>query len=561
MTRAVGLHSSSASLLAASVPIEHASADATPQSSGFRQLMEQDSALEHSDEEPFSQDSQNPASSARDSQSGNEDFAYLLPSNRPEAPISRAQTENPAEPGKESRESPSSHSDPRQKNSGSAAISASPAVDPHAQTEASASTPQVARPRTGDADSSEDESAGDSGGTHQETARFASASGSQDSRGSDAVGDGDEDDAAADAPVDQPAQSTNPQALHNALSITGLEEVSEAEALEKRAMTAQDANPAPGTAKARPAANLLPSQTASAQPSDAAASQLTAALTPLAEPRQNDDAGEDEASTDVMNTRKANEARADWNVEDETSGPAPTDSSAPVAFEATLSPMSTAPAGDSLAQSESGKQSAAAVVEETDNAAPAHAISDRPDNLFKTEALAAGYSTSEPSAAATRPAPSQPAAPPSAAHLEPMIEAPSAPASRHTISVNLADAGSEAGVNLRFVERGGEIHVSVRSADAGLAQDLRGGLSELTRNLEHAGIRAEIAAPVPSGATAGESNMQREAQQNFSDQRGSSRQPSDSQREQQEPRHPNPSRWRQAYAESAAENSSQEQPQ
>ena len=120
--------------------------------------------------------------------------------------------------------------------------------------------------------------------------------------------------------------------------------------------------------------------------------------------------------------------------------------------------------------------------------------------------------------------------------------------SGHAVTVNVRETADDAGVNLRFVERGGEIHVSVRTSDVQLAQDMRGGLNDLATRLEHAGIRTEI-----SNLSAGESNTQRDAQQPPADHRGSGRQPQDSQREPRESHKNNPSGWRQAMSDSTGE--------
>jgi hypothetical protein len=45
------------------------------------------------------------------------------------------------------------------------------------------------------------------------------------------------------------------------------------------------------------------------------------------------------------------------------------------------------------------------------------------------------------------------------------------------------------------VERGSEVHVSVRTGDSELAQTLRSGLSDLTSRLQHNGIQAEVWRP------------------------------------------------------------------
>lgn len=138
--------------------------------------------------------------------------------------------------------------------------------------------------------------------------------------------------------------------------------------------------------------------------------------------------------------------------------------------------------------------------------------------------------------------------------MQPLLESPAATASSHAVTVNVRESPDDPGVNLRFVERGGEIHVSVRTSDLGLAQDMRGGLNDLTGRLEHAGIRTEI-----SNLSTSEPNSQRDAQQPPPDHRGSGRQSQDSQREQPEPRKNNPSAWQEAFENSANANSHQEQ--
>jgi Flagellar hook-length control protein FliK len=64
-----------------------------------------------------------------------------------------------------------------------------------------------------------------------------------------------------------------------------------------------------------------------------------------------------------------------------------------------------------------------------------------------------------------------------------------------TVRVNRADMPA---VDLRVTERAGEIHVTVRTADAGLETSLRRDLPTLTNSLEHAGYRTETF--VPRGA-------------------------------------------------------------
>jgi len=102
-------------------------------------------------------------------------------------------------------------------------------------------------------------------------------------------------------------------------------------------------------------------------------------------------------------------------------------------------------------------------------------------------------SQSEPAAAVKsegRPAPGL-----SPAHVEPATEPPAAqPGSSRDITVRIPDA-TDRGTNVRFVERGSEVHVSVRTGDSELAQTLRSGLSDLTARLQHTGIQAEVWRP------------------------------------------------------------------
>jgi hypothetical protein len=78
---------------------------------------------------------------------------------------------------------------------------------------------------------------------------------------------------------------------------------------------------------------------------------------------------------------------------------------------------------------------------------------------------------------------------------EHVIETPAPPQpSNRDITVRVPDA-TERGTDVRFVERGGEIRVMVRTSDTEMAQTLRGGLSEFVGRMEHTGIRAEVWRP------------------------------------------------------------------
>jgi hypothetical protein len=90
-----------------------------------------------------------------------------------------------------------------------------------------------------------------------------------------------------------------------------------------------------------------------------------------------------------------------------------------------------------------------------------------------------------------RPRESAPASPPPAATAEPAA-APVAPkpAAAHDIKLELAGQGDRR-VEVRVSERAGDMHVEVRTPDAGLAGDLREELPALATKLEQTGFRAE----------------------------------------------------------------------
>ena len=78
------------------------------------------------------------------------------------------------------------------------------------------------------------------------------------------------------------------------------------------------------------------------------------------------------------------------------------------------------------------------------------------------------------------------------------------------------DSGSQR-VAVRLTERGGEVHVAVRTPDAGLAEGLRQGLPSLAAKLEQSGFRTETwhpgAAPRhPQEAYGGGAGQSREEQ-------------------------------------------------
>ncbi len=101
-----------------------------------------------------------------------------------------------------------------------------------------------------------------------------------------------------------------------------------------------------------------------------------------------------------------------------------------------------------------------------------------------------------PSSGSAAPQPNAPTA-----HMEPVLEPPAAPPnSSHDIRVRVPDDNGGS-TQLRFVESGGEVRVSVRTADEGLAQNLRSHLNDLSQRLGDAGIPAEIWKPGAAAAS------------------------------------------------------------
>lgn len=92
---------------------------------------------------------------------------------------------------------------------------------------------------------------------------------------------------------------------------------------------------------------------------------------------------------------------------------------------------------------------------------------------------------------------------------------PKAAAPLKDISLQVSQPGKER-VDVRVVQQGGEVHVSVHSGDASLNSGLRQGLSELQSRLEENGYRSETwrpgasaAAPAPAPAGQASANQSR----------------------------------------------------
>jgi hypothetical protein len=82
----------------------------------------------------------------------------------------------------------------------------------------------------------------------------------------------------------------------------------------------------------------------------------------------------------------------------------------------------------------------------------------------------------------------------------PEEKAGGASASVRDIALKLTSK-DQAPVQVRLSERAGELHVSVRTPDAGLTRGLRDGLSDLVGHLEHNGYRAESWQPTGNGSS------------------------------------------------------------
>ena len=126
-----------------------------------------------------------------------------------------------------------------------------------------------------------------------------------------------------------------------------------------------------------------------------------------------------------------------------------------------------------------------------------------------------------------------------AARVDQVPEPPATPSrTNHDITIRIPDA-TDQGTAVRFVERAGEIHVSVRTGDAEMAQSLRGGLNDLVNRLEDGGIRTEVWQP-----GADHPLSQNDSQQPFADPDGSNgRQYSSGSNSEQESKQQNKPRW------------------
>ena len=145
-----------------------------------------------------------------------------------------------------------------------------------------------------------------------------------------------------------------------------------------------------------------------------------------------------------------------------------------------------------------------------------------------------------------------------AARMDQVPVAPPAPSSgNHDITIRIPDATTDQGTAVRFIERAGEVHVSVRTSDTEMAQTLRGGLNDLVTRLEDGGIRTQVWQP---GADA--STSQNNSQQPSADPDGSNgRQYSSGSHSEQESKQQNKPRWVEELEDSIGSQNSKETPQ
>lgn len=127
-----------------------------------------------------------------------------------------------------------------------------------------------------------------------------------------------------------------------------------------------------------------------------------------------------------------------------------------------------------------------------------------------------------------------------AARMDQVQEPPATPSSgNHDITLRIPDSNTEQGTAIRFVERAGEVHVSVRTGDAEMAQTLRGGLSDLVNRLEDGGIRTQVWQPGTDTSTS-----QNDSHHPFADPDGSNgRQYSSGSNSEPESKQQNKPRW------------------
>jgi hypothetical protein len=129
-------------------------------------------------------------------------------------------------------------------------------------------------------------------------------------------------------------------------------------------------------------------------------------------------------------------------------------------------------------------------------AAPATATPIR--YFAATEPAAPMPSSVPPKTATGEQAPRSPSVPTQRIELPQNAPPSAAPAQAREVTLRLTPAQSDP-VDVRVLERGGRVEVSVRTPDAELTSSLRRDLGELVEKLEHKGFRAEAWTPDATG--------------------------------------------------------------
>lgn len=179
----------------------------------------------------------------------------------------------------------------------------------------------------------------------------------------------------------------------------------------------------------------------------------------------------------------------------------------PLAFAVRLGPSAAAPADEVVAKltdtasvrpqttAQTSQKETAALDSTPSVAQPADPSAAR---LAMTNAMPPpvhAATQNEPASTQAKSADARPVFTPSVARAEPVSSPPAASSgSSRDFTVRIPDL-TDRGTNVRFVERGTEVHVSVRTGDTELAQLLRGGLGDLSGKLQHAGVQAEVWRP------------------------------------------------------------------
>ncbi len=302
----------------------------------------------------------------------------------------------------------------------------------------------------------------------------------------------------------------------------------------------------------------LPAAQGASNSADSAPAQLQSAI-PVAAALPSTEVESDTSAPAAGNAQPERAATLPMIEDSKANPPA---STGPIAIAAKLTPAEApatdAPAADappadagdgrSHGQNTLQKQAAAAVLEDpgvkvSADPAPEHFMKAEPAFTPPAPAGSSAIETTAAGKSATGAGASM--ASQAATQMQPLIEMPAQPqGSGHDITIKLPDA-SERGMDVRFVERGGEVHVAIRTSDGEMAQTLRSGLNDFVGRMDHAGIRAEVWRP---GAEAS-SSQQDATRQQTQDQKGSRNQ-SGSQDSESDSQNSKKPRWVQAMEDS-----------